>query len=217
MAVGVKICGLTDAASVAAAGAGGARYAGFVFFDKSPRALAPERAAALIAQLPAQTESVGLFVDAGDDDIRRVLSVAPLRLLQLHGRETPERVADLRRQTGLPVIKAIGVAQASDLDDALSYEGVADFLLLDAKPPKHSDLPGGNAVTFDWGLLRGARLRKPWLLAGGLRADNLAAAVAATHAPVVDVSSGVEDAPGVKNPAKIAAFLDLAAHLETSY
>lgn len=217
MSVGVKICGLTDAAAVAAVAAGGGRYAGFVFYEKSPRAITPEQAAALIAALPDAVTPVGLFVDATDDDIRRTLATAPLRALQLHGNEPPRRVADVRGLTGWPVIKALGIETAADLKTIRTYEAVADMMLLDAKPPKGSAAPGGNAISFDWNLLKDLRITQPWLLAGGLTAANLAEAVAVAHPPFVDVSSGVEDAPGMKNPAKIAAFLDLAARLETSY
>lgn len=217
MSIGVKICGLTDAAAVAAVVAGGARYAGFVFYGKSPRAVTPEQAAALIAALPDGVTPVGLFVDATDDEIRNVLATAPLRVLQLHGAEPPRRVAAVRGLTGWPVIKALGIATAADLKIIRNYESVADMMLLDAKPPKGAAAPGGNAVTFDWGLLRDIRMPCPWLLAGGLTVANLAEAVAVARPPLVDVSSGVEDAPGMKNPVKIAAFLDLAAGLETSY
>lgn len=217
VSIGTKICGLTDAAAVAAVVTGGARYAGFVFYEKSPRAVTPEQAATLIAALPDSVTPVGLFVDATDDEIRHTLAIAPLRVLQLHGAEPPRRVASVRGLTGWPVIKALGVATAADLKIIRTYEPVADMMLLDAKPPKGAAAPGGNAVTFDWGLLRDMRLTRPWLLAGGLTVDNLAEAVAVAHPSLVDVSSGVEDAPGMKNPAKIAAFLDLAARLETSY
>ncbi|MGB9152310.1 MAG: phosphoribosylanthranilate isomerase [Alphaproteobacteria bacterium] len=214
MSVEVKICGLCDAESVAATVAGGARYAGFVFYSKSPRAVDAESAAALIARLPASTASVGLFVDAGDDEIRRVLRIVSMPMIQLHGTETPERVAAVKKLTGLPVIKAVGIAAAQDVEAARRYESVADMLLLDAKPLADG-LPGGNAAIFDWGLLKNASFARPWMLAGGLNEQNIAAAVAATGARILDVSSGVEEAVGRKNSAKIKAFLEKAHRLET--
>ena len=212
MTIKVKICGLREEASVAAAVAGGAHYVGFVFYLKSPRAVTAEQAAALIAPLPASVTSVGLFVDASDEDITRVLRLAPLRMLQLHGKETPERIAAVKKITGLPVIKAIGIAAPQDIETARLYEPVADLLLLDAKPPTNG-FPGGNAVAFDWKILEKASFAKPWMLAGGLNTENIAQAVALTGAQILDVSSGVEDAAGQKNPAKIKAFLERAKSL----
>ncbi len=212
MTVKVKICGLSNAVSVAAAVTEGADYVGFVFYPKSPRVVTAEQTAALIAPLPAIMTTVGLFVNASDDVIKNVLHVAPLRMLQLHGKETPERVAAVKQLTGLPVIKAVGIASVHDIETARMYEAVADLLLLDAKPPADG-LPGGNAVTFDWSILENALLTKPWMLAGGLNAENIAQAVATTGARILDVSSGVEDSPGQKNSAKIKAFLEQARGL----
>ena len=214
MTVQVKICGLCDAASVAAAVEGGARYVGFVFYPKSPRVVDPETAAVLIASLPPSVISVGLFVDPTDDELLRVLRIAPLRMIQLHGAETPERVAALKRLTSLPVIKAIGIASRQDILAARLYESTADLLLLDAKSPA-GGLPGGNAASFDWSLLKNEAFARPWLLAGGLTALNSEAAVAATGASILDVSSGVEEGVGRKSPAKIKAFLAQARKIET--
>ena len=215
MTVKAKICGLGSEAAVAAAAAGGARFVGFVFYPPSPRAIAAARAAELGRAVPAGIAKVGLFVDAADAAIADVLAAAPLDMLQLSGDETPRRVKDIRRRFGLPVMKALRLASAADVAAADAYLPVADWLLFDAKPPPEmaGALPGGNAISFDWSLLAGRSWSRPWMLAGGLTAGNLAAAVAATHAAAVDVSSGVEDSPGRKNPAKIAAFLELAASL----
>lgn len=215
MTVRVKICGVNSRAALAAALAGGASHVGFVFYGPSPRALEAAAAAALAATVPANVTRVGLTVDETDGRIAALLAAVPLDMLQLHGDETPERVGELRRRFGLPVMKAIRVAGAADVAAAASYGGVADWLLFDARPPKDmaGALPGGNALAFDWRLIAGRSWPCPWMLSGGLNAGNLAAAVATTGATAVDVSSGVEDRPGVKNPAKIAAFLALAASL----
>jgi phosphoribosylanthranilate isomerase len=214
VSIEVKICGLREASAVAAAVEGGARYAGFVFYPRSLRVVMAEEAAALIERVPDFVASVGLFVDAGDDEIGRVLRIAPLRMIQLHGSETPERVADVKKKTGLPVIKAIGIAALQDIAVARHYESVADMLLLDAKPSPGA-LPGGNAAVFDWSLLKDIGFARPWMLAGGLDVRNIEAAVAATGARILDVSSGVERAPGVKDTLKIKAFLAKAQELET--
>lgn len=213
MAIDVKICGLRTRADVEAAVAGGARYIGFVFFPPSPRAVTPAQAAALGAGLPVTALRVGLLVDPTDDDLAAA-GAARLDMLQLHGSETVERTAAVRARVGLPVIKAIAVAGAADLERARAYESVADLLLFDARPPKDASRPGGNAVSFDWTLLRRRAWRLPWLLAGGLRRDNLKEAIAASGAAAVDVSSGVEDAEGVKSAEKIHALLALAAALD---
>ena len=209
--VRVKICGLTrpqDVASVAAAGAG---YAGLVFFAKSPRAVAPAQARSLALAAPPGLARVGLFVDADDDLIDTVLDQVPLDLLQLHGHESPERVTALRARHGLPVMKAVGISGPDDLPDLALYGRVADMLLVDAKPPKGAVLPGGNGLAFDWRLIAGRRWPVPWMLAGGLDSRNVRDAIALTGARQVDVSSGVESAPGIKDAGKIAEFCD-AAH-----
>jgi phosphoribosylanthranilate isomerase len=214
MSIAAKICGLNDAAGVAAAVAGGARFVGFVFYPPSPRHVLPERAKALMAAVPAGITKVGLFVDADDATIAAALA-APLDLLQFHGAETPERVAAAKRRFGLPVMKAIPVAAREDVAAAEKYLGIADRLLFDAKPPRgRTDaLPGGNGLAFDWQLLGARTWSVPWMLSGGLTAGNLAEAVTTTRATAVDVSSGVETRAGLKDPAKIAAFLNLAATL----
>ncbi|MCW5731486.1 MAG: phosphoribosylanthranilate isomerase [Alphaproteobacteria bacterium] len=215
MSVLVKICGLSTPEAVAAAVDHGAGMAGFVFYPPSPRHVTAEQAAELIEPMPSGVDRVGLFVDADDATIESVLNHAALDLLQLHGAETPERVQEVKRRFRRPVIKAIKLQGPEDLAEADRYDGIADWLLFDAKAPKDlpGALPGGNGLVFDWELLRGRRFRRPWLLSGGLDADNLAEAVRISGAPAVDVSSGVESAPGRKDVLKILAFLHVAARL----
>ena len=207
MSVAVKICGLSTPDGVAAAVRHGARFVGFVFFPPSRRDVTPALAGALSALVPAGVTKVGLFVDADDDALAATLAGAPLDLLQFHGEESPERVAAVKRRFGKPVMKAIPVAAEVDLAVAARYFGVADRLLFDAKPPKDAAVPGGNGLIFDWQLLGGRRWPLPWMLSGGLTVENLADAVRITHAQSVDVSSGVESAPGIKDLDKIGAFL----------
>ncbi|WP_287885471.1 MULTISPECIES: phosphoribosylanthranilate isomerase [Paracoccus] len=207
MAVSVKICGLTEAAGLAAAVDAGARYVGFVFFPKSPRHVMPGTAAELAAQVPLGVAKVGLFVNPDDAALDAVLAHVPLDVIQLHGAETSARVAEVKARTGLPVMKAVGVADPQDLDALWDYGLVADMLLIDAKPPKDAVLPGGNGLAFDWRLLAGRQILKPWLLAGGLTPENVHEAIRLTRAPGVDVSSGVESAPGVKDPDRIRSFI----------
>ncbi len=207
----VKICGLTAAEHVRAATEAGAAYVGFVFFPKSPRHLEVQAAADLAGHVPAGIAKVALTVNASDEALDAILADVPLDILQLHGSESPERVAELRDRFGLPVMKAIGVAEAEDLAAIDLYSEVADQLLIDAKPPRNATLPGGNGLSFDWRLLAGRKYwRRPWMLAGGLTPDNVAEAVRMTGARQVDVSSGVESAPGVKDSNLIRAFIDAA-------
>ena len=208
MTIRAKICGLKTAEAVDAAVVGGAAFIGFVFFPPSPRALSPDDAAELIARMPAQVARVGLFVDPDDVLIRSVLDRAQLTMIQLHGKEPPDRVAAIRARFGLPVIKALPIAEEGDFAAVTSYAAVSDWLLFDAKPPKRPDsLPGGNALAFDWRLLRDRDVSVPWLLAGGLDPANVAEALRITGAEAVDVSSGVEKARGVKDPELITDFL----------
>ena len=204
--VAVKICGLRTAADVAAVAEAGARYAGFNFFPKSPRFVDFEVAQALAIEAPVGLAKVALVVDADDALLDDLTSKVPLDFLQLHGSETPDRVAAIKSRYGLPVIKVVGIADAEDLPKLDLHEPVADQILVDAKPPKTAELPGGNGLTFDWRLIAGRNWSKPWMLAGGLTPDNLATAIAATNAPQVDVASGVESAPGVKDASLIEAF-----------
>lgn len=203
----VKICGLREAGHVDAAVAAGAGLTGFVFFPASPRNVLIEQAAALTARVPETIRKVALTVDADDDLLRHIVDGAGIDTLQLHGRETVERVAHIRRTFGLPVIKALPIETVDDLIRARAFETKADMLLFDAKPPKHATRPGGNAEPFDWTLLQGLKFNVPWLLAGGLDAGNVAEALRITGAPMVDVSSGVEDTPGQKSSKKIQDFI----------
>jgi phosphoribosylanthranilate isomerase len=214
MTVAAKICGLSTEAAVTAAVAGGAAYLGFVFYPPSPRAVTAERAARLCAGVPPGIGRVGLFVDAEDDAIAAVLAAAPIDLMQFHGGESPERVADAKTRFGRPIMKAIAVAGPEDVLAAARYEEVVDLLLFDAKPPDRSDaLPGGNGLAFDWALIAGRTWRRPWMLSGGLTAEILPEAVHISGAAVVDVSSGVESRPGVKDLNKIHDFLAVARTL----
>jgi phosphoribosylanthranilate isomerase len=206
----VKICGLRTPADVTAVARAGAAYAGFVFFAKSPRNVTlPEARLAAMAAPPGLAK-VALTVDADDAALDRIVEAVPLDILQLQGRESPDRVAEVRARYGLPVMKAIGLADEGDLSAIFAFSSVADQLLIDAKPPGGADLPGGNGLAFDWRLLAGRRWLRPWMLAGGLTAENVAEAVRLTGARQVDVSSGVESGPGVKDPGKIAAFVAAA-------
>lgn len=206
----VKICGIRDAAALAAAAEAGADHVGFVFFPPSPRCLTPAEAAALSATRPGGPKRVGLFVDATDDAIAAVLAAVPLDILQLQGAETPERAAAIRARFGLPVMKALGIGAPEDFAAVEAFAPVVDRFLFDAKPPPGAALPGGNAQPFEWRLLAGRAIPKPWLLAGGLTAGNVAEAIRTAGAPGVDVSSGVERARGVKDPALIRAFIAAA-------
>ncbi len=211
MKISVKICGLTDERGLTAAMDSGAAFVGFVFFRRSPRYVTLEQAAALVAKVERGVKAVGLFVDPTDAELDAVLAHVRLDMIQLHGKETPARVDAVRALTGLPVIKAIGVETARDVMAAQAYENHADWLLFDAKPPKDATRPGGNAVAFDWTILKSYIGKTPWMLAGGLVRANVGAAIKASGARAVDVSSGVESRPGIKSPARIRAFLKAAA------
>ncbi len=206
----VKICGLRDVLMMQVAADAGASYVGLVFFPKSPRNVSIAQAATVARAVRAGIAKVALVVDADDALLDAITGEVPLDILQLHGNETPERVAEIRTRYGLPVMKAVGVADASDLDALDAYAKVADQILVDAKPPKDADLPGGNGLAFDWRLIAGRRWPVPWMLAGGLTPDNVAEAIALTGATQVDVSSGVEIAPGEKDAALITAFCKAA-------
>lgn len=209
--VSVKICGLSTVADVAAAAKSGVSYVGFVFFEKSPRHVGFEQARALAVETPTGVAKVALTVNADDAFLDALTAQVPLDMLQLHGSETPERVSQVKARYGLPVMKALGVADASDLPAIDHYSAVADQLLIDAKPPKDADLPGGNGLAFDWQLLADRKYwTRPWMLAGGLTADNVADAVRLTRARQVDVSSGVESQPGLKDADLFDGFVSAA-------
>lgn len=213
MSIDVKICGINSAEALDAAVEGGAKMLGFVFFDKSPRAVSRDEARDLLARVPQGILKVALMVDPDDLKAQSIGRDLPFDMIQLHGAESVERVAALKAITGLVAMKAVGIAGGEDIARAHEYEDVCDYILLDAKPPKDAVLPGGNALRFDWTLIKGEKWLKPWLLAGGLNADNLAEAVKTSGTSFVDVSSGVEDAPGHKSVEKIRAFLALSRTL----
>jgi phosphoribosylanthranilate isomerase len=202
----IKICGLSTADTIKAALNGGASHVGFIHFAKSPRHLTPVLLAELAPLLPPSVKKVGVTVDADDMIIDALIRAGRLQVLQLHGKEPPERVAQLRQRTGLEVWKVISVKTAADLATGAAYVGAADMLLYDAKTPEGATLPGGMGQRFDWTLLANHRAPLPWGLSGGLDAGNVAEAIRMTGAPLIDVSSGVESAPGVKDVDKIAAF-----------
>jgi len=215
MTVTAKICGINDPVAMETAVAGGASHVGLVFYPPSPRAVNAAQAADLATIAAGRATRTGLFVDPDNRLIDDVLARVPLELLQLHGKESPARVAAIRERTGCKVMKAIRVGDAGDIDGASDYLAVADWLMFDALPPSgmKNALPGGNAVSFDWTLLSGRDWPLPWMLAGGLTVGNVADAVRLSGARVVDTSSGVEDAPGRKNPEKIKALLAAVAAL----
>jgi len=210
MTVAVKMCGLNTAESVDAAVQAGAGLVGFVFFKRTPRYVTPEQAGALAQRVPKGVLKVGLVVDFDDAALEEIVRHVPLDLLQLHGSETPERVAEIKKRFKVPVMKAIAIAGPDDIARARTYEKVADRLMFDARPPKDATRPGGNAQPFDWSLLKDRRWLVPWVLAGGLTAENVANAVRISGAETVDVSSGIEEAPGRKSLAKMQAFLKAA-------
>ena len=206
----VKICGLRDQVMLDVAVNAGAHYVGLVFFEKSPRNVSIAQAAPLAQSTLMGIAKVGLVVNPDTAFLDAILADVPLDILQLHGSETPERVTEISRRYGLPVMKAVGVADASDLPALDAYAHVADMILVDAKPPKNADLPGGNGLSFDWTLIANRRWSTPWMLAGGLTPDNVSEAMSLTGATQVDVSSGVETAPGKKSADLITAFVNAA-------
>ncbi len=212
MPVDIKICGLKTPDTLRAAVHAGAGYIGFMFYPPSPRAVTPQQAGALALIIPPGVRKVGVFVDPSDEALEEAMRAVPLDVIQLHGKETPARVAEVRARMGKPVFKAIAIEGRDDVALAHTYEAAADFLLFDAKPPKAmpSALPGGNGLAFDWDLIAGETWTRGWILSGGLTQENVAGAIAQSGARFVDVSSGVEDSPGVKSPAKIEAFIKAA-------
>ena len=207
----VKVCGVTRAAEAAHVAAAGAAYLGLNFYPPSPRCLGLDDALEIALAIPPGVAKVGLVVDAADAELDAIVEAVPLDMIQLHGREDPERVAAVRARYGLPVIKALGLCGEDDLPAIDAHAPAADQLLIDAKPPAGAALPGGNGVAFDWRLVAGRRWPVPWLLAGGLTPQNVAEAIRLTGACQVDVSSGVESAPGRKDPARVEAFVAAAS------
>ena len=214
MALAIKICGLTAPDVLEAALTAGADFVGFVFFPPSPRNLGLEAARTLGAQVEGRAGKVALTVDANDDTIAAIVAALEPDMLQLHGKETPERVVAVRTRFGLPVMKALPIATRADLASIRLYADVVDRLLFDARPSADATRPGGLGVSFDWSLLKGIDPRVPWMLSGGLDAGNVAEAIAITGAPGIDVSSGVERGPGEKDVGKIRAFIRAARTAE---
>jgi phosphoribosylanthranilate isomerase len=206
MALDIKICGLKTEAALEAALAGGASHVGFIFFAKSPRYVEPAEAARLRVLTAGKAKAVAVTVDAGDDFLDVIVNALRPDLLQLHGKESPDRVVEVKTRYGLPVMKVFPVRMAADLEAMRPYRGIADRMMFDAKPPAGSELPGGNGVAFDWRILAGLDGGGNYLLSGGLNAGNIGEALRLANPPGVDVSSGVESAPGVKDPALIAEF-----------
>jgi len=211
MVLDIKICGLKTPDAVAAALDGGATHIGFIFFPKSPRHITPQKAAGLRGAVRGRALAVAVTVDADDETLDEIVEAVKPDILQLHGHETPERVAFIKARYGLPVMKAFSVREASDLTAIAAYQGIADRFLFDAKPPKGSDLPGGNGVSFDWELLAALDADIDYMLSGGLNADNIAEALHKTQAPGIDISSGVERAPGEKDVRLIENFFRAVA------
>ncbi|APY13839.1 phosphoribosylanthranilate isomerase [Brucella sp. 10RB9214] len=211
MALDIKICGLKTPEAVAAALDGGATHIGFIFFPKSPRHITPDAAARLRAAATGRAVAVAVTVDADDETLDEIVKTVRPDMLQLHGGETPERVRFLKARYNLPVMKAFSIREAGDLEAIAPYRGIADRFLFDAKPPKGSELPGGNGISFDWNLLAALDADIDYMLSGGLNADNIAEALLKTGAPGIDISSGVECAPGEKDVRLIENFFQAVA------
>jgi phosphoribosylanthranilate isomerase len=210
MGVQAKICGISTPEAVTAALEGQAAFLGFMFFDRSPRNVAPEAAWRLAQSARGKAKIVAVLVDPDDAEVDRVARILQPDLIQLHGRETPSRARAVAERAGAGVIKVVAVSEAADLAAARDFESVVDHLMFETKPPRDAERPGGLGVPFDWTLLAGRRFERPWFLAGGLDPWNLSEAVRQSGAPVLDVSSGVERGAGLKDPALIRAFLDAA-------
>lgn len=206
MALDIKICGLSTAETFDAALDNGASHVGFIFFAKSPRNVSPELAGQLRQAAKDRAVAVAVTVDAGDAFLDEIVAAVAPDMLQLHGKETPARVAEVKARYGLPVMKAFSIREAADLEAIKPYRGIADRLLFDAKPPAGSELPGGNGVSFDWRLLAGLDASVDYMLSGGLNAANIGDALRLANPPGIDISSGVESAPGVKDAALIENF-----------
>ncbi len=210
MSIAVKICGLTQPADIEAINAAKADYAGFVFFEKSPRNIAPRMAQTLASQMAPHLKSVALMVNPSDDECQQILKVFSPDYIQLHGLESPHRVGAIKALTACPIIKAIGIKEKADLETAKSFKPHAEIILFDAKPPAQVSVPGGRAIQFDWSLLTNYKSDLPWMLSGGLTAKNVKDAIAQTRATMVDVSSGVENIRGQKDVTKISNFIHTA-------
>ena len=209
----IKICGISTEAAIDALVAGGAAYMGLIFFERSPRHVSLEQASGLSSHAGSRVGKVAVTVDASDDYIGEIVTAVKPDMLQLHGSETPERAKQLDSRFGLPIMKSIAVGERSDLDKIAPYEGIVDRFLFDAKPPSGSNLPGGNGVAFEWEIMDGLPDNVPYMLSGGLDATNIQRAIRLSGATAVDVSSGVESAPGIKDPRLIEAFLKICREI----
>lgn len=214
MSIAVKICGVKTDAAVHAAVKGGATFLGFNFFAKSPRFITPEQAAQLSPLVSPATSKVALFVDPKDSELEDTFSLFNPDFIQLHGMESPSRVAEIKRIYARPIIKALAISHIDDLEETVAYENIVNWFLFDASPPKDSDLPGGNATSFDWNIMKEYASPLPWMLAGGINASNLKQAVEQSSAVAVDVASGVESSRGVKDVGLIAELLEIASKLK---
>jgi phosphoribosylanthranilate isomerase len=214
MAVLVKICGINSVEAADAVIRARADFVGLNFHPKSPRAVLPEQAQSLAARMRGRSKIVALLVDPSDEMLAGVLTVTRPDYVQLHGAETPARVAAIRSRFGVPVIKVLPIAEPSDFANLAAYEESADMMLFDARPPAGADRTGGHGTAFDWQILRGRKYARPWMLAGGLNAENVARAIAVSEAPGVDTASGIESAPGIKDAEKIAAFVTAARNAQ---
>lgn len=214
MATLVKICGINSAEAADAAARANADFAGLVFHPRSPRHVMPDAARALAQRLRGRVRLVALLVDPRDEDITHAMTHAVPDFLQLHGSESPARVGEVRQKFGIPVIKVLAISEAGDFQNLAAHEETADMLMFDAKPPANADRTGGHGAAFDWQLLRTRTISRPWFLAGGLNAENVGRAIAVANAPGVDVSSGVETAPGVKSPEMIQSFVTAARNAQ---
>lgn len=215
MPVPVKVCGLTREEDIDVAIEGGAAYLGFNFYPPSKRSITPDRWRELHAHVAGRRPTVGIVVDPDDSWLDSVMGAAPLDAIQLHGKETPGRVREVAERYKCRVIKALAVAERGDIERTEAYRDVADMVLFDAKPPRTPGaIPGGNGLPFDWRLLADQKIHLPWFLAGGIGIANLQKAVELTGAPMVDFSSSIEDAPGIKNQDQLSALLSLAAEME---
>lgn len=210
MSVQVKICGINSAAAADAAVRAGADFGGLVFFAKSPRHLTLDQGALLASRMRGRLKLAALVVDEGDEQLSAIATRIKPDFFQLHGKETPERVAEIRARFSIPVIKALPLAEPGDLDQVAAYEPMSETFLFDAAPSAEAARPGGHGASFDWRMLKGRRFNRPWFLAGGLTPENVSRAIEASGAERVDVSSGVESAPGVKSDARITEFVAAA-------
>ena len=205
--ISIKICGLTQEKDVLEASSLGIDFLGFVIVEESSRYVTINRLKKLLKEIPSTIRTVALLVNPENDIVEKIVNEVKIDFLQLHGEESPERVLEISKNCKIPIIKAIGIKRKDDIKKIRSYENIVDYVLLDAKPESQKSLPGGNGIAFDWKILKGFNVKKPWFLAGGLNSDNVSSAISITGANMVDVSSGVEVEPGIKSIEKISSFV----------